>query len=110
MLIVKIKFLQKTSLEGITLFPFIFLRPNVMQDDSRELINHERIHLSQQRELLVVFFYLWYFIEFLYYYLLTFQLKKAYRNICFEREAYANQSNLNYLNTRKFWNFLKFRV
>jgi hypothetical protein len=33
---------------------------------------------------------------------------KAYRNICFEREAYANESDLGYLKTNSFWSFIKF--
>ncbi|MGK0254765.1 MAG: hypothetical protein ACI9OE_002275, partial [Mariniflexile sp.] len=32
----------------------------------------------------------------------------AYRNISFEREAYANEMYLDYLKQRKFWSFLKY--
>ena len=41
---------------AITLFPFIFIK-----DEGHEtVINHESIHFKQQRELLVIFFYLLY--------------------------------------------------
>ncbi len=51
-------------------------------------------------ELGLVFFYLWYVLEFYY---RLYQYKNphlAYINICFEREAYANESNLHYLKER----------
>jgi len=34
--------------------------------------------------------------------------KKAYRNISFEREAYANESNPDYLTNRKFFSFFNY--
>jgi hypothetical protein len=33
---------------------------------------------------------------------------KAYYNLSFEREAYGNEKDLAYLNTRSFWKFLKY--
>lgn len=73
-----------------------------------KLINHERIHLRQQAELLVIPFYLWYITEYLILLALYKDKKQAYRGISFEREAYANDGNLNYLTHRPFWNFAKF--
>ncbi|WP_318543494.1 hypothetical protein [Marixanthotalea marina] len=71
-------------------------------------MNHEKIHLRQQLELLVVVFYLIYITEFLirYYQYGTWQL--AYKNISFEREAYANERDRGYLKQRSFWQFLKY--
>ena len=90
----------------MALFPFIILRDKRLKDNQR-LINHERIHLRQQMELLVIPFYIWYLTE--YFILLgKYKSKKtAYYNISFEREAYANEYNLNYLKNRPFWNFIK---
>ena len=34
--------------------------------------------------------------------------KKAYYAISFEREAYANEKDLNYLKKRSFWSFFKY--
>ena len=34
--------------------------------------------------------------------------KKAYMNISFEKEAYTNENDLNYLEKRKSWNFFNF--
>lgn len=67
---------------------------------SNELINHERIHTAQQREMLFVFFYIFYMIE----WLVRLPMRgNAYRNISFEREAYANQRNLDYLKSRPLY-------
>lgn len=72
------------------------------------LRNHERIHLQQQLEMLILPFYLWYCIEFLLRLIQTGDRSRAYRNISFEREAYDHQHDLLYLKSRSFWSFLKY--
>ncbi|WP_338152382.1 hypothetical protein [Psychroserpens jangbogonensis] len=72
------------------------------------LVNHEKIHLRQQLELLIIVFYLWYSIEFLIRLLVYGNWKKAYKNISFEREAYVNEKDPNYLKLRPLWNFINF--
>lgn len=107
MIIVCKNLLKNTKINGITLFPFILLR-SAGDRNNPILVNHEKIHLRQQMELLVIFFYLWYVIE---YYYWLFKLKDrfmAYKYISFEREAYAMENDLNYLNTRKWWSFWKY--
>jgi hypothetical protein len=69
------------------------------------LLNHERIHTRQMLEMLIVGFYLWYVIE----WLIRLPMKgNAYRSISFEREAYANEGNLNYLKQRKLYSWLNY--
>lgn len=92
---------------GITLWPFIFIKNKELKRNS-ELLNHERIHLRQQLELFILPFYLWYITEYVLRCIKYRNLKKAYVNICFEREAYANEEDELYLKKRKFWNFLKY--
>jgi len=65
------------------------------------LINHELIHSRQQKEMLVIFFFLWYGLEFIVRLVQYRDYKKAYRNISFEREAYDNEANTGYLNSRR---------
>ena len=109
MILVSHKILTKMKVNGITLFPFIMLR-NKDFKNNKILINHEKIHLRQQLELLIIFFYIWYVVEY-YYWLVKLKNKHlAYRNISFEREAYAMEEDLNYLETRKFWSFWKYKV
>lgn len=84
---------------AINLFGVLFVR-GTWRDVTARLLNHEKIHTAQMRELGYVFFYILYILEWLY--RLT-QPGNAYRNISFEREAYANENNLEYLQTRKRW-------
>ncbi len=100
----KNRFLVPKGYRAITLYPFIFIR-NDRDKYDKELINHECIHLRQQKELLILFFYVWYFLDFVIKYLRYRNWDKAYRNIIFEREAYNNQSNLDYLKVRGIWWF-----
>ncbi|MEC5395348.1 hypothetical protein [Bergeyella sp. RCAD1439] len=101
------RLLKNTKIRGITLFPFILLGKASDRSD-RVLLNHEKIHLRQQLELLLVFFYLWYVIEFCYWYFRLGNTHEAYLSIGFEREAYANEASMDYLRTRKSWRFLHY--
>ena len=92
---------------GITIFPFIFLTEEGLKKDA-ELLNHERIHLRQQLELLIVIFYIWYVVEFLIRLLYCGNWERAYRSVSFEREAYTYEFNLSYMKKRPIWAFLKF--
>lgn len=85
------------GIAGLAFYPFIFIAPGVKITD--KLLNHERIHLKQQKELLVLPFYIWYLIAL---------KRKGYYNISFEKEAYSNENNLNYLKERKIFGFSKY--
>lgn len=56
------------------------------------LIQHERSHTKQQNDLLGIFFYIWYVIE---WFIKLFTEGKAYREVCFEREARANERKID---------------
>lgn len=90
-----VRILTFGSANGITIWPFIILDHEPSDDD----INHEKIHIAQQIELLIIGFYIWYFIEWIF---------KGYYQISFEKEAYKNESNLNYLAGRKNFDFIKY--
>ncbi|MGB6154129.1 MAG: hypothetical protein WBG48_19250 [Pricia sp.] len=92
---------------GLSLWPFIILKNDDLKDDM-VLINHEKIHLKQQQELLIVFFYILYITEWLLRTLFYLDSYKAYQNISFEREAYANEMNLDYPEDRKAFGFLSY--
>lgn len=92
----------------MAIWPVIFIRQEYAGRYTAKYDNHEHIHLQQQKEMLLIFFYLWYGIEFLIGYAKYRSRMQAYRNISFEREAYANQGNANYLNERCFWSFIKY--
>jgi hypothetical protein len=68
-------------------------------------LNHELIHVAQQRELLYLPFFVWYVTEWL---VLTLKYRdwmKAYYNIRFEREAYRHQHDLSYLSHRRHYHY-----
>ena len=101
------KYLVPKGYVGITIYPFIFLKYFYLKTN-RVLINHERIHLRQQLELLVLPFYVFYGIEFLIRLLRTKNWYTAYQNISFEKEAYINEKDLNYLKSRPFFRFISY--
>lgn len=90
---------------AITIYPFIIVRSEY---NNPITINHEKIHIEQQKELLVVFFYILYV-----YYWLKGKVKgmtndKAYMSIPFEQEAYRKQYEMKYLDKRKRWSWISF--
>ncbi|WBU90076.1 hypothetical protein [Cellulophaga omnivescoria] len=106
MILVSKLFFRKNYV-GLSLWPFIILKSDALRDDD-SLINHEKIHLRQQLELLVLPFYVVYLLEFVIRCLFYWDSYKAYQNISFEREAYFNEDNPNYLNERKPFSFIKY--
>lgn len=72
------------------------------------VINHERIHTAQQRELLFVSFYILYLIELCIRRLQYSSWKEAYYNISFEREAYTYGRDLAYLRKRPYYSWIRF--
>lgn len=107
MIVIVNKYLPGKGFAGISLWPFVFIKKKKYAGDP-VFLNHERIHLRQQVEMLIIPFYLWYLTEFfikLVYYQNSY---RAYRTISFEREAYAREKDLTYCKTRKLWNFLPY--
>ena len=93
---------------AINLFGILFARNGVYKDNklSKKTINHEKIHTHQMREMGYIFFYIWYFIEWLIQ--LIVHGSAAYHWISFEREAYDNEKNYKYLENRKHYSWFKY--
>ena len=91
---------------AITIFPFIIINKKYKEDVI--LINHEKIHIKQQLEMLWLPFFIWYFVEFLVRFVQYKSWHKAYLNISFERESIVNECNLEYLKSRKWFAFIKY--
>lgn len=101
------KYLLRRRFVGVTLWPFIVMRtPDLKKDEV--FINHEKIHIRQQAEMLVIPFFIWYAIEYLYRLVQYRDNYVAYLNISFEREAYARECEINYLQERPFWSFIAY--
>ena len=84
---------------AINLFGVMFVR-GTWRDINARVLNHEKIHTAQMRELGYLLFYLLYILE---WFIRLLRKGNAYRNISFEREAYANENNLQYLSSRRRW-------
>lgn len=94
--------IPKLHVSGITLYPFIFIVTKKLKQN-KVFINHEHIHLRQQLEMLIIPFYICYLLNYLINRIKYKTHHHAYLNICFEREAYANEAQLGYLKARKLW-------
>jgi hypothetical protein len=95
-----LRFLLPKRYSAITLWPFIVYRSQE-KASIKTINNHERIHLKQQLELLILPFYIIYLIEYLINLFYYFKHDKAYRSISFEKEAFSHDQNIEYLKTRK---------
>lgn len=102
-----VRLITRKNIRAITLAPFgIYLREDVYEEQNEKTINHEKIHWQQQLELLIIFFYIIYLTE--WFIRLFVNRGNAYRSISFEREAYTNDTNYEYLETRKPFSWLKY--
>ena len=90
----------------LNLFGLLLTREKTMID--KYVINHERIHTQQQKELLFIPFYILYILEWLFRLLQYRSPHEAYKNISFEREAYNHGHDLLYLPKRKPYSWTKF--
>ena len=106
MKIIRNNILPPKGFKAITILCFIFVKKGIELDDND--IRHETIHWEQEKELLFIGFYVLYLLDFLRNLLKFGDWSKAYRNICFEREAYANQTSWFYPEARNHYSWIKY--
>lgn len=106
MILIVSKYLIPVRFKAIAFYPFIVIG-NHFETGNRVLMNHEKIHLKQQLELLIFPFYVLYLMDYLIKIIIYRDKNKAYKNILFEREAYSNEEDMTYLKTRPFWNWIR---
>ncbi|MEL1253021.1 hypothetical protein AAEO57_04475 [Flavobacterium sp. DGU38] len=107
MFLIVAKYLIPKGYRGMAVFPFVLVKYGFDKENA-VFVNHEKIHLRQQLELLVIPFFVWYFLEYLIRLLQYKNAELAYRNISFEREAYAKEADFTYLKNRSFFQFLHY--
>ena len=105
MKIVHTKHFPFGSYATINLFGILFTKQDKLIPRD---INHEKIHTAQMKEMGYIFFYLWYFIEYLLIRLFHKKQGNAYHDVSFEEEAYNNQYNYSYLKSRHHYAWIKF--
>ena len=94
------------NIQAITLYPFIISRKKMSPSTER----HEKIHIAQQKELFVIFFYLIYVFDYLKGLVKYKSKTEAYFRIRMEQEAYENQDLEDYLENRKRFKWLEYKV
>lgn len=99
------RLLPPKGFKAINLFGVVLVRKGCRMTAAD--LNHEAIHTAQMRELLYVPFYVLYVLEWLWLLPRYPKRHEAYRNISFEREAYAHQAEPDYLKTRPKFNQYK---
>lgn len=102
------KFIPFKGYKAMNLFGIVFVRKDAKFDTYD--YNHEHIHLKQMQEMLWVFYYLWYAIEYL---IIMFFAKwnkqsERYHDVSFEEEAHNNDHDLEYIRTRKHYSWVKY--
>jgi len=99
---------------AINLFGLIFVRKEYKMDFEKvrfrkaTLLNHELTHTAQYKELLFIFFILLYLLNYIINIFIYFNFKKAYRNVCFEREAKDNEHDNDYFSERRNFAWLSY--
>ena len=91
---------------AITLYPFIISREQMSED----VLQHETIHILQQKELFVIFFYILYVWDWLIGLVKYRDRQKAYFQIRLEQEAYDQMYKENYLAERKKFSWRNYKV
>ena len=116
--------------KAMTVWPFIFIRDGMAWAYDERTDRHEHIHGMQQVEMLIVgiliaivlfvvgcrwwsllalpIFFYWYGIEYLIRWAYYRNRITAYKNISFEREAYAKEDDVVYLDSRKPFVWVKY--
>jgi len=97
--VIETRLVPECDIAAITLFGLVFTRHRELID--RRMLNHEMIHCQQQLEWLYIPFFVLYVGEWLFHLARCRNANKAYMAISFEREAYGNDNDLDYLKHRR---------
>lgn len=105
MIIIKNSWFPFGGYSTINICGILFTKKDAL---SERTIYHEKIHTRQMLEMLFVFFYLWYSIEYLI--LIFFHSKQncTYHDVSFEEEAYEHEDDFSYLDNRKWYAWRKY--
>ena len=120
---------------SMAMWPLVFIRKELEGKFNFMVERHENTHGEQQKEMLLIgvaltivllvigcswwslfalpLFLWWYGLEYLFRLVQYMDLNLAYRNISFEREAYVNERNPQYLDSRRhfaWFNYLKYQT
>tara|TARA_Y100001937_G_C7057538_1_gene302137 strand:- start:67 stop:423 length:357 start_codon:yes stop_codon:yes gene_type:complete len=89
---------------AINIGPLVFCRGALSEDTKR----HESIHFQQQIELLFIFHFILYFLFWIVGAIRYKNMKIAYSQSPFEKEAYDNEKSEDYLSKRKRFSWIRY--
>ncbi len=95
MKIIRNRLIPLPGFRAINLFGILFVRKDTVIDDV--LLRHEMIHSRQMKKWFYIPFYFIYILEWIFLLIKLRNPHKAYRSISFEKEAYENEKNEEYL-------------
>lgn len=95
------------SVRAMSLGPFIIFRDKEARNNIRTNA-HEMVHFFQQLEMLFVLMWILYILFYVVARISGKNHRDAYRSIPFEREAYENEENIQYVITRKSYAWIKY--
>jgi hypothetical protein len=107
MIIIYSNYLPAKGFTAINLLGIVFARKEHKELNER-VLNHESIHTRQMLEMWIIGFYVWYIMEWIIKWIRYKDRVAAYRNIGFEREAFANDVDQHYLKHRRRYAFAKY--
>jgi hypothetical protein len=103
-----VRLLTANYLESVTIAPFGIYSKNHNNNNNKIRINKSKIRWAQQIEMYIIFYYLWYFIEW------TMRIPtdkiNSFKNLSMEKEVDLNMNNLEYLKTRKRFAWTKYLI
>lgn len=106
MKIIRNNFIPFPGYKAMNICGILFVRGDAKIDETT--LNHEAIHTEQWKELWYIGFLLLYVIEWLVRLIKYHDKDIAYRNISFEKEAYANENYSGYIQERKRFNWINY--
>ena len=103
------KYLPLSPFVAINILGLIVVRKDMLSYYNTDLKRHEKIHTLQMIETFFIGFYIWYIVEWLIRVVVVLikkeRISKAYKSILFEKEAYTNQNNPEYLKSRRAFQY-----
>ena len=124
------KYIPFKGYSAMAIWPFVFIRkdwfpyqylqkitdmyetPTAYYNECKKevliTLNHERIHLEQQKELWFIGFWILYLLFWVFNIFKYWNFSKAYMQIPFEQEAYNLETLIKYLEVRKKFKWFKY--
>lgn len=103
------KHIPRKGFTAMTIWPYIIVRSDRKEKFTAKTERHETTHALQQKEMLLIFFFAMYGLEWvLKLPFCKFDAERAYYSISFEQEAYEHEAEFGYNNVRKHYAFIKY--